>query len=61
MRFMVPVAAATALLALSMTISARAETPGKEEQWTISVQHSESDIDEFVEAFNAYCERVTRT
>jgi glutamate-1-semialdehyde 2,1-aminomutase len=37
------------------------QTPGKEEQWTISVQHSEADIDEFVEVFNAYCEKVTRS
>jgi glutamate-1-semialdehyde 2,1-aminomutase len=36
------------------------QTPGKEEQWTISVQHSEEDIDEFVDVFTAYCERVTR-
>ncbi len=34
------------------------QTPGKEEQWTISVQHSEADIDEFVRVFRAYCERV---
>jgi glutamate-1-semialdehyde 2,1-aminomutase len=36
------------------------QTPGKEEQWTISVQHTEADIDAFVEAFTAYCERVTK-
>ena len=36
------------------------QTPGKEEQWTISVQHSEADIDAFVEAFSGYCERITR-
>jgi glutamate-1-semialdehyde 2,1-aminomutase len=35
------------------------QTPGKEEQWTISVQHSEADIDRFVEVFTAYCEAVT--
>ena len=34
------------------------QTPGKEEQWTISVQHSEEDIDGFVEVFAAYCEKV---
>lgn len=34
-------------------------TPGKEEQWTISVQHSEADIDAFVDTFAAYCETVT--
>jgi glutamate-1-semialdehyde 2,1-aminomutase len=35
------------------------QTPGKEEQWTISVQHDESDIDRFVEVFSDYCETVT--
>ena len=35
------------------------QTPGKEEQWTISVQHSEADIDAFVEVFTEYCETVT--
>jgi glutamate-1-semialdehyde 2,1-aminomutase len=35
------------------------QTPGKEEQWTISVQHSESDIDKFVEVFADYCKAVT--
>ncbi|MFN2525654.1 MAG: aminotransferase class III-fold pyridoxal phosphate-dependent enzyme, partial [Actinomycetota bacterium] len=35
------------------------QTPGKEEQWTISVQHSEEDIDRFVEVFDSYCEQVT--
>jgi glutamate-1-semialdehyde 2,1-aminomutase len=34
-------------------------TPGKEEQWTISVQHTEADIDRFVDAFTSYCETVT--
>ena len=35
------------------------QTPGKEEQWTISVQHDESDIDRFVEVFGDYCRAVT--
>jgi glutamate-1-semialdehyde 2,1-aminomutase len=35
------------------------QTPGKEEQWTISVQHTEADIDAFVEVFAGYCETVT--
>jgi glutamate-1-semialdehyde 2,1-aminomutase len=35
-------------------------TPGKEEQWTISVQHSEADIDAFVDTFTEYCMTVTR-
>lgn len=34
-------------------------TPGKEEQWTISVQHSEDDIDKTVDVLAAYCEAVT--
>ncbi len=34
------------------------QTPGKEEQWTLSVQHSEDDIDRFVEVFSGYCARV---
>ncbi len=36
------------------------QTPGKEEQWTISVQHSEEDIDLFVNVFADYCQEVTR-
>ncbi|MBA3431949.1 MAG: aspartate aminotransferase family protein [Actinobacteria bacterium] len=35
------------------------QTPGKEEQWTISVQHSEEDIDHALEVFAAYCDLVT--
>ena len=35
------------------------QTPGKEEQWTISVQHSEADIDLFVDVFADYCRTVT--
>ena len=35
------------------------QTPGKEEQWTISVQHSEEDIDAFVNVFGDYCKAVT--
>ncbi len=35
------------------------QTPGKEEQWTLSVQHSEEDIDAFVETFDGYCRAVT--
>jgi glutamate-1-semialdehyde 2,1-aminomutase len=34
-------------------------TPGKEEQMTISVQHSEDDIDQFVDTFGDYCRKVT--
>jgi glutamate-1-semialdehyde 2,1-aminomutase len=36
------------------------QTPGKEEQWTISVQHDEDDIDRTLEVFAEYCARVTR-
>lgn len=35
-------------------------TPGNEEQWTLSVQHEESHIDHFVDAFAGFCEAVTR-
>jgi glutamate-1-semialdehyde 2,1-aminomutase len=35
------------------------QTPGKEEQWTISVQHSEEDVDLFVDVFADYCRTVT--
>jgi glutamate-1-semialdehyde 2,1-aminomutase len=35
------------------------QTPGKEEQWTISVQHSEDDIDLFVNVFGEYCDQLT--
>src|SRR4029077_10800864 len=30
-------------------------TPGDEEQWTLSVQHTEADIDRYVEAFTELC------
>jgi len=30
-------------------------TPGDEEQWTISVQHSDDDIRAYVEAFGEFC------
>jgi glutamate-1-semialdehyde 2,1-aminomutase len=33
-------------------------TPGKDEQWTISVQHTEEDIDRCVAALADYCEAV---
>ena len=35
-------------------------TPGKEEQWTISVQHSEADIDRTIEVLAEYCAAVTK-
>ncbi|MCE7885322.1 MAG: hypothetical protein DYH08_15945 [Actinobacteria bacterium ATB1] len=30
-------------------------TPGDEEQWTLSVQHTEADIDEYVSVFAEFC------
>jgi glutamate-1-semialdehyde 2,1-aminomutase len=33
-------------------------TPGDEEQWTISVQHTDADIDAYVEAFGTFCQAV---
>jgi glutamate-1-semialdehyde 2,1-aminomutase len=33
-------------------------TPGDEEQWTISVQHTDADIDAYVEAFAGFCAAV---
>jgi glutamate-1-semialdehyde 2,1-aminomutase len=34
------------------------QTPGKEEQWTISVQHTEDDIDHTIDVFADYCSKV---
>jgi glutamate-1-semialdehyde 2,1-aminomutase len=34
-------------------------TPGNEEQWLISVQHDEADIDRYVEAFAGFAEQLT--
>ena len=30
-------------------------TPGDEEQWTLSVQHTEADIDRYVDTFAELC------
>ena len=30
-------------------------TPGNEEQWTISVQHTDADIDRYVDVFSEFC------
>lgn len=35
------------------------QTPGKEEQWTLSVQHTDDDIDRFIDVFSDYCTAVT--
>ena len=34
-------------------------TPGDEEQWTISVQHTEGDIQTYVDAFGEFCQTLT--
>jgi glutamate-1-semialdehyde 2,1-aminomutase len=34
-------------------------TPGDEEQWTISVQHSEDDVQRYVDAFAGFCRELT--
>jgi glutamate-1-semialdehyde 2,1-aminomutase len=34
-------------------------TPGDEEQWTISVQHTDADIDRYVEAFGEFAAAVS--
>jgi glutamate-1-semialdehyde 2,1-aminomutase len=33
-------------------------TPGDEEQWTLSVQHTDADIDRYIEAFADFCAAV---
>jgi len=35
-------------------------TPGDEEQWTLSVQHTEADIDRYVDAFADLCAELAR-
>ncbi len=35
-------------------------TPGDEEQWTISVQHTEEDIGRYVDAFGEFCSELVR-
>jgi glutamate-1-semialdehyde 2,1-aminomutase len=34
-------------------------TPGDEEQWTISVQHTEEDVQRYVDAFGEFCQALT--
>jgi glutamate-1-semialdehyde 2,1-aminomutase len=34
-------------------------TPGDEEQWTLSVQHTEADVDRYVEVFGEFCKALT--
>ena len=35
-------------------------TPGDEEQWTISVQHTEEDIQHYVDAYGEFCAELAR-
>ncbi len=34
-------------------------TPGDEEQWTISVQHTEDDVQRYIDAFGEFCEELS--
>ncbi len=34
-------------------------TPGDEEQWTLSVQHTEADVDRYIEVFTEFCRVLT--
>jgi glutamate-1-semialdehyde 2,1-aminomutase len=33
-------------------------TPGDEEQWTLSLQHSDADIDLYIEVFSSFCDAL---
>ena len=33
-------------------------TPGDEEQWTLSLQHSDADVDLYIEVFSAFCDAL---
>ncbi|MEO8634645.1 MAG: aspartate aminotransferase family protein [Gemmatimonadales bacterium] len=33
-------------------------TPGDEEQWTLSVQHTDADVDKYIEVFGGFCEAL---
>jgi glutamate-1-semialdehyde 2,1-aminomutase len=33
-------------------------TPGDEEQWTISVQHTEDDVQKYIDAFQGFCQEL---
>ena len=35
-------------------------TPGDEEQWTISVQHTEDDVQVYLDAFGEFCQELVR-
>jgi glutamate-1-semialdehyde 2,1-aminomutase len=34
-------------------------TPGDEEQWTVSVQHTEDDVQRYIDAFGEFCQELT--
>ena len=34
-------------------------TPGDEEQWTLSIQHTEADVDAYLEVFTDFCQELT--
>jgi glutamate-1-semialdehyde 2,1-aminomutase len=34
-------------------------TPGDEEQWTLSVQHTDADVDAYLEVFDGFCRELT--
>jgi glutamate-1-semialdehyde 2,1-aminomutase len=35
-------------------------TPGDEEQWTLSVQHTEADVDRYIDAFADLCAELAK-
>jgi glutamate-1-semialdehyde 2,1-aminomutase len=35
-------------------------TPGDEEQWTVSVQHTEDDVQKYIDAFGEFCQELSR-
>jgi glutamate-1-semialdehyde 2,1-aminomutase len=35
-------------------------TPGDEEQWTLSLQHTDADVDLYVDVFGAFCDELVR-
>ena len=35
-------------------------TPGDEEQWTLSVQHDESDVRRYIDAFGEFCAELMK-
>ena len=35
-------------------------TPGDEEQWTISVQHTEDDVQVYLDAFGEFCQELVK-